>query len=92
MYGYYKKNETKLKKEMINYLKLISDELENDTKKSFDVLIEEIWEVYKNDFMERFPFIGGDKASGTRNLTGAYCFVAMGEVCRKNYGMSLERW
>ena len=89
---YYEKNKGKIKKEMCGYLELISKELKEDTGKSFDMLIEEIWSVYKSDFLERFPFIGGDKASGTRNLTGAYSFVAMGEVCRKNYGMTLERW
>lgn len=36
-----------------------------------------------------FPYIGGDDVSGTRNLTGAYCFVSMGEVL-KRYGAGME--
>ena len=92
MHEYYRENENKLKKEMDGYLKLISKELESDTNKKYEDLIEEIWELYREDFLERFLYIGGDKASGTRNLTGAFVFVAMGEVCRKRYGMTIERW
>lgn len=39
--------------------------------------------------LERFPFVGGYKVSGTRNLTGAYYFVAMGEVL-KRYSTTME--
>lgn len=39
--------------------------------------------------LENFPYIGGDKVSGTGNLTGAYCFVSMGEVL-KGYGVQME--
>lgn len=39
--------------------------------------------------LENFPYIGGDTVSGTKNLTGACCFVSMGEVLKK-YGVSLE--
>ena len=92
MHEYYQKNEKRLKKELNEYLKTIADELTADTKQPYSKLFEEIWAVYKNELMENFPYIGGDKASGTGNLTGAYSFVAMGEVCRKKYGMSLERW
>ena len=41
------------------------------------------------NLLERFPYVGGDKVSGTRNLTGAYYFVAMGEVL-KRYGASMD--
>ena len=92
MHEYYQKIEKKLKKEMDSYLKLISKELEEDCKIPYINLKEEIWQVYKNDFVERFPFIGGDKSSGTANLTGGFFYVVMGEVCTKNYGMTLERW
>ena len=92
MHEYYKKNEKKLKKEMDGYLKLIATELEEDTKQPYAQLLEETWKVYREGFLEKFPYIGGDKASGTRNLTGAFCFVALGEVCCKKYGMELDRW
>ena len=36
-----------------------------------------------------FFYIGGDDVSGTSNLTGAYCFVAMGEVLKK-YGVTVH--
>ena len=39
--------------------------------------------------LENFPYIGGDNVSGTGNLTGAYCFVSMGEVL-KGYGVQME--
>lgn len=33
--------------------------------------------------LEYFPYIGGDAASGTKNLTEAYILVAMGEALRR---------
>jgi hypothetical protein len=44
---------------------------------------------YAKNLLERFPYVGGDKVSGTKNLTGAYYFVAMGEVL-KRYGVTME--
>ncbi len=44
---------------------------------------------YAKNLFERFPYVGGDKVSGTKNLTGAYYFVAMGEVL-KRYGVTME--
>ena len=92
MHPYYADHRKKFKKAMNGYLKLISKELEAATHRPYPELLEEIWTCYENDFLENFPYIGGDKASGTRNLTGAFMFVAMGEVCRKSYGMTLEQW
>ena len=40
--------------------------------------------------LEYFPYIGGDAASGTKNLTEAYILVAMGEALRR-YGTSMEQ-
>lgn len=40
--------------------------------------------------LEYFPYIGGDAASGTKNLTEAYILVAMGEALRQ-YGTSMEQ-
>ena len=92
MHPYYQDNQKKLKADMNAFLRLISKELEADTGRNYPDLLEEIWVCYRDDFVEHFPYIGGSKSSGTRNLTGAYGFVAMGEVCRKQYGMTLERW
>lgn len=44
---------------------------------------------YAKNLLERFPYVGGDKVSGTKNLTGAYYFVAMGEVL-KRYGVTMK--
>ncbi len=89
MHEYYQKNRKKLKKAMDGYLKLISGELQQKSEKDYSVLLEEIWDFYEHNLLEYFPYIGGDDVSGTSNLTGAYYFVAMGEVL-KNYGVSLE--
>lgn len=70
-------------------LKHIRNELEQDTGKPYSEISEEIWNCYVSDFLERFPDIGGDNVGGTSNLTGAYCYVAMGEVL-KQYGQELE--
>ena len=43
----------------------------------------------KSASLNASPIVGGDKVSGTRNLTGAYYFVAMGEVL-KRYGLGME--
>lgn len=89
MHEYYARNKDKLKKQMDKYLKLIAPELEAITKVSYSELLERIWNYYEKELLERFPYIGGDSASGTRNLTGAYYFVAMGEVL-KEYNVSIE--
>lgn len=52
-------------------------------------VFSEIWKHYEENLLESFPYIGGDDVSGTRNLTGAYCFVSMGEVL-KGYGAKME--
>ena len=89
MHAYYRKNAPKLKKAMNGLLKPIAEELEQYSAKSYAAVLEEIWQHYEKNMLERFPYIGGDDVSGTKNLTGAYCFVSMGEVL-KRYGVSLE--
>ena len=91
MHPYYKKNEQKLKKEANAYLKLIACEIETIFQKPYEQAFEDIWLIYSADLMEKFPYIGGDKASGTSNLTGAYVFVAFGEAAKK-HGLDLNEW
>ena len=69
---------------------LIKNELEEISGTPYESVMNEIWEVYETDMLERFPYIGGDEVSGTKNLTGAYMFVALGEVLKK-YGVSMEQ-
>ena len=92
MHPYYAKTKPKLKKTMDGFLKQISGELEAASGESYPRLLEEIWACYEADFLEYFPYIGGGRSSGTGNLTGAFMFVAMGQVCRTRYGMTLEQW
>ncbi len=92
MHEFYAANQAKLKKEMNSYLNHIAAELEQETGKPYPALLAEVWRYYHDELLEKFPYIGGKKSSGTRNLTGAYCFIALGEICCKQYGMSLERW
>lgn len=89
MHAYYRKNAPKLRNAMNGLLKPIAEELEQYSAKSYAAALEEIWQHYEKNMLERFPYIGGDDVSGTKNLTGAYCFVSMGEVL-KRYGVSLE--
>ena len=89
MHEYYAKKAPKLKKAMNGLLKPISGELENRSGKSYDAVFSEVWDHYAKNMLESFPYIGGDTVSGTRNLTGAYCFVSMGEVLKK-YGVGME--
>ena len=89
MHEYYAKNAPKLKNAMNDYLKPITTELEQRSGKTYAALFEEIWNHYEKNMLEFFPYIGGDNVSGTKNLTGAYFFVSMGEVL-KGYGVSLE--
>ena len=91
MHEYYRSNLNKLKKDMVMYLSPISRELEDELHMDFDAFIDKVWEIYERDMVENFPYIGGDKASGTRNLTGAYAFVAFGVFATKS-GMTLDRW
>ena len=89
MHSYYSQNRKKFKKSMNRFMEMIRPELEKTGGKPYAVLLEEIWDYYERNLLERFPYIGGDKVSGTSNLTGAYCYVAMGEVL-KRYGASME--
>lgn len=90
MHAYYKKNREKLHKMVSTFMELIKVELEQISGKPYNDLLMEIWDIYEKEMMEHFPYIGGDEASGTKNLTGAYVFVAMGEVLKK-YGASMEQ-
>jgi len=89
MHSYYIENKEKIKKNMRKLLSPVSPELEKVSGKKYDVVFEEMWDYYEKNLLERFPYVGGDKVSGTKNLTGAYCFVAMGEVL-KNYGLTMD--
>lgn len=89
MHEYYVHNKKKLKKTMNDYFRHIAPELENQTGKPYAEVIGEIWDYYDKNLLENFPYIGGDDVSGTSNLTGAYYFVAMGEVLKK-YGTELH--
>ena len=89
MHEYYAKNKQKLKKTMNGYLKPVAKEIEDRTGKPYPEVFEKIWALYEQNMLEKFPYIGGDDVSGTGNLTGAYMFVAMGEVMRK-YGADME--
>ncbi|MGI6463866.1 MAG: L-2-amino-thiazoline-4-carboxylic acid hydrolase [Candidatus Scatomorpha sp.] len=89
MHEYYKKTAPKIKKTMNSLLKLIASELEDSGGKTYKELFHEIWNFYEKNFLEHFPYIGGDDVSGTKNLTGAFCFVAMGEVL-KTYGLDID--
>lgn len=90
MHTYYRKNQDKLHKMVNEFMELISAELEQTSGRPYDDLLAEIWNVYQTEMMEHFPYIGGDEASGTKNLTGAYVFVAMGEVLKK-YDADMEQ-
>lgn len=89
MHEYYRKNAPKFKKSMNVLLKPVAPELELHTGRDFAAVSEEIWRHYEENMLAYFPYIGGDTVSGTKNLTGAYCFVSMGEVL-KRYGVGME--
>lgn len=89
MHEYYARNKSKFEKKMDSYLKLISPELEKATGLQYSQVLKRIWSFYEKELLEKMPYIGGDDVSGTNNLTGAYYFVAMGEVL-KEYGFSVE--
>ena len=89
MHEYYRNSAKKIRKTNEKYLHFIQKELTERTGKSYEELCNEIWTCYEENMLEYFPYIGGDKASGTKNLTGCFGFVAMGEVL-KRYGVSLE--
>ena len=89
MNEYYEKNLDKIRKENEKYLGYIKKELCELTGKEYTALSDEIWDYYRKNMLEYFPYIGGDDASGTKNLTGSFGFVAMGEVLKK-YNVSLR--
>ena len=89
MHSYYAENKEKLQKSLGQFMQWVKPELEKAGGKPYAALLAEIWAYYEKNLLECFPYIGGDKVSGTKNLTGAYCFVAMGEVLNR-YGASME--
>lgn len=89
MHECYKKNRSKLKNTMKGFLALVSPELGGVGEKAYNAAFEDIWNIYERDMLEYFPYIGGDDASGTKNLAEAYMLVAMGEYL-KGYGMVME--
>lgn len=90
MHEYYQRNRGKLKKTMKSFLALVRPELEQACGEKYDVISERIWDFYERDMLERFPYIGGDKISGTKNLTEAYMLVAMGEYLN-GYGITKDK-
>ena len=90
MHEYYQKNRSKLQKVMNRFLTLIAPELEQASGKSRSTVLRECWSIYERDMLARFPYIGGDHASGTKNLTEAYMLVAMGEFL-KSCGTTMEQ-
>ncbi len=91
MHQYYKKKAPKIRKFMEEAFRYISEDIERIFQKSYGEAIEEVWEHYYNNILKRLPYIGGDKVSGTFNLTGATEQIALAEV-GKNYGLSTEEW
>ncbi|MBQ9009591.1 MAG: L-2-amino-thiazoline-4-carboxylic acid hydrolase [Clostridia bacterium] len=89
MHEYYAKNRARFRKDMRALLGPIANELSEKCGKDRETVLEEICAHYERNMLENFPYIGGDAVSGTKNLTGAYCFVSMGEVL-KGYGVTLE--
>lgn len=87
MHEYYKNKRDKLKKTMRGFLALVSNRIGKYASKAYSEVFEAIWGIYERDMLSRFPYIGGDDASGTKNLTEAYMLVAMGEYL-KEYGLS----
>lgn len=83
MHEYYEKNRGRLKKTMKGFLALVGPEVESAGGKAYEAAFEESWIIYERDLLSRFPYIGGDKASGTKNLTEAYMLVAMGEYLKR---------
>ena len=89
MHEYYRKKSAKLQKTMKSFLALVGPEIESAAGKAYDTAFEEMWNIYERDMLGRFPYIGGDDVSGTKNLTEAYMLVAMGEYLKK-HGMAME--
>lgn len=89
VHDYYANSRAKLRRDMDRLLRHICAELEEISGRSCAEVLDEIWRYYDAEILERLPYIGGDRVGGTRNLTGACCFVAMGEVL-KGYGSTLD--
>ena len=68
MHEYYRNIIPKLKKENEGYLHFVKAEMEQKTGKPYRKVWQEIWDFYERNLLEHFPYIGGDKVSGTKNL------------------------
>lgn len=90
MHEYYQANRAKLNQSLRRWMAWIQDELQQLSSKPYDALLGEIWAVYEMDMLEHFPYIGGDRVSGTKHLTDSYLFVAMGEVLRQE-GVTMDQ-
>ncbi len=91
MHEYYRRSRKKLRRRMDAYLRQVLSEVEALFQKPYNRAFEEIWERYEAELLEVLPYIGGDRVSGTRNLTGCAFFIAFGLVGRQ-YGLSTHDW
>ncbi len=89
MHEYYASKRKKYKKALNRFLLPVAGECEAICHKPYKEIYREVWHYYDRRLLDRFPYIGGDGVSGTKNLVGAYFYVAMGCVL-KRYGASVE--
>lgn len=89
MHAYYEKNRKKLQKTMNRFLSAVAPEIERLSGVPSADALRDIWTIYDRDLLARFPYIGGDDAGGTKNLTEAYTLVAMGEFL-KAHGAAMD--
>lgn len=72
-----------------NYFPTLTPEIQNEVYDRMKVLLEEEKQYCDKGNYAHMSQVGGDKVSGTKNLTGGYYFVAMGEVL-KRYGVAID--
>ena len=89
MHEYYAKSAPELRQTMDKYMSNVKAELEEAGGKPYAEVLEDIWALYEREMLEYFPYIGGDKASGTSNLTDGFMLVACMKVL-EGYGKSLD--
>lgn len=76
---------------MISAFKYVDEDIELIFKKPYNEAIDEVWDYYIKNILNRLPYIGGDDVSGTFNLVGATQQIALIKV-GETYGMTTTKW
>ena len=86
MHSYYAENKEKLKKGLSQFMQLVKPELERAGGKPYSALLEEIWDYYEKNLLERFPYTSMEAIGHIMVLCYERYYLKMPGLLRKAMG------